>query len=111
MKVTITEKDLNKATQLRQAAKKLTDVDMSTDCLVATAIKRIKNPETLCVGIYRAWVNDVKYYIPQHVTELIELWIGDHVDKNKMKAQNEAVLSQLPLTFELLSADEGLTLP
>ncbi len=109
MKITITEKDLNKANQIRQSAKKSENVNMATDCLLATTIKRIKNPDDLEVYIYRAWIDGTKYYIPEHVTKLIELWLGDHIDKDKMKAQNQAVLAQLPLTFNLLS-EEDLTL-
>lgn len=111
MKITITDKDLNKANQIRQSAKKSTDVDMTTDCLLATAIKRTKSPESLSVALCRAWIDGVKYYIPEEITVLIELWIGDHVDKAKMKDQNEAVLARLPVTLNLVSEEELLTFP
>jgi len=109
MKITVIEKDLNKANQIRQSAKKPADVDMTKNCLVATAIRRTKNPEKLCVGVSRVWIDEVKYYIPEQVTSLIELWLGDHIDKDKMKEQNQAVLAQLPFTFELTN-DETLTM-
>ena len=103
MKVTITEKDLNKATQLCHARKRPKGVTLVTDCLFATALKRTKNPEELSVGVYKLWMDGVKYYLPKEATELIELWIGEHVDVDRMKAQHQAVLVQLPISFELTS--------